>query len=129
MTDSKGNSVAAPTQALLQLCGLDNMPKRRKRQKWCEVTLKFIGVESYVLGAKRAVLSLTGSDGGFGLRFKETLVIQADSLLGNRIKHGLLTDVRIDFGKDSDMPELSLAQLIGGRYPIVLRAGDYVQVS
>ncbi len=117
------------TRTLHQLCGIDEIKPRRSATEWLEVTLKFIGGESYVLGTKRAELSLKGSDGGFGLRFKDHLALPAEALLGKSIKEGYLTDIRIVFPKGSGVPELSLASMTQGVYPFVLRTGEMVRIS
>jgi hypothetical protein len=116
------------TQQLHRLCGIADLPKRKTPSSWQKVTLKFVGAECYVLGTKNTDLSLRSSDGGFGLTFRNNLAIPAESLLGTKCQQALLHDVLIVFGMDG-MPELSLASLMPGVYPLVLRKGELVRIS
>ena len=117
------------SETLHHLCGIDALSKPTIPMRWINVVLKFVGAESYVLGTKSASLSLTNRSGGFGLMFKDPVVVCADSLLGRQVDQGLLFDVVVCFGKHSDMPDLSLAELTGGVYPLVLRMGEKVKVT
>lgn len=117
------------TKELLRLCGIDGYRVSPVKESWLKARLKFIGEESYILGTKSCEVSLTGTDGGFCLRFKEPVVFMADQLLGNQAQQGRLMDSVIEFPDDSTLPELSLASLTQGLYPIVLRKQGKVTIS
>lgn len=116
---------------LSRLCGLDKVPKPLKNVVWEPVTLKFLGAEHYVLGTKSAEICLTGKNGGFGLIFRNApLKVPSELFLGPRIRAGLLTDIKICFTRpDAAMPELSMAGLVPGLYPRVLREGELVVIA
>ena len=113
---------------LERLCGISNVVRPKPPLRWLPVTLKFLGAENYVLGTKHAELSLTTKQGGFGIMFKEDVAMPDAWLLGDKAKHGLLSDVVIDFEASTTLPRLSLAALCPGMYPRVLRNGGTIHV-
>ena len=111
---------------VMELCKLSVSAPVRPKQIWLPVTLKFMGRDGYILGTAEATASLSNRDGGFGLVFQNDVVVKADQFLGKRIRRGLLTDVKVCF---KDLPELSMAALVPGMYPVVLRTDETIRVS
>jgi len=113
---------------LINLCGLKSLPPNPPTQKWLTASLKFLGPERYVLSTKPCELSLKYSDRGFGMVFNGVQQVHADTLFGKYAKQITLVDVEIHF-ESGNMPVFSLASMIPGMYPRVLRRGDTVDVS
>ena len=113
---------------LISLCGLKSLPPNPPTQKWLAATLKFLGPERYVLSTKPCEISLSYNARGFALVFNGAQQVHADMLFGRHTKQVWLLDVEIHFD-DSNMPVFSMACMMPGRYPRVLRRGETVEVS
>jgi hypothetical protein len=113
------------TQKLHQLCGLVDIPPAPK-QKWLSAKLEFIGGDGHVLGTQHSQIKLKSDSNGFCLVTNGEWSISSAALLGKKIKHGKLYDVRVEV---EGLLTLSMANLCPGRYPVVLRNAEVVRLN
>ena len=114
-------------QDLLQRCGLKPLLPFPSPTIWLRATLNFIGPQHYVLSTKHCDICLHTREQGFGLMFRNPVQIAATALLGKHNLSACLYDVEIHF--QGNMPVFSLASMMPGRYPCVLRRGEVLDVS
>ena len=116
------------SKELVVRCGLSLKPVKRE-PRWVNVTLHFVGGGDYILASRITEAKLETRNGGFGLDFRHRIGVPTEALLGKKVRTGTLYDVRVVFDAEHALPELSLASLIPGRYPRVLRAGEVVRLN
>ena len=113
------------TKELHQLCGIATTPLVPKEQ-WLSAELKFIGGDGYVIGTKHSEVRLKSERSGFCMVTNGEWRIKSTALLGKKVRHGKLYDVEVVV---EGLLTLSLANLCPGRYPVVLRNDDVVQLN
>jgi len=113
------------TAELHRLCGIDVNVTKSKEPSWETGVLRFLGAENYVLSTEPVEVAFSQKRGGFGLMSRKPMIYPAAMFIGPKGLPATIVDVELEVGP----VVMSLASMTEGKYPVVLRNDDMVDLT